>query len=98
MFIIMTRLGPNAAVLLHAKAADGRHGQPEGAERVSDMRQDAVRQVNLEQAHADTHRYTDELYFLFYCKVSKVSKTSALGKRVSVWVYLEKSRFLRKLP
>ena len=50
-------LGTDAAVLLHAKAADSRDGEPEGAEGVPHMRQDPVRQVHLEQTHANTYRY-----------------------------------------
>ena len=47
--------GPDAAVLLHAEAAERRDGEPQGAEGVPDLREDLVRPVNMEQTHADTH-------------------------------------------
>ena len=49
--------GPDAAVLLHAEAADGWDGEPQGAEGVPHLRQDPLRQVHMEQAHANTQRY-----------------------------------------
>lgn len=48
-------LGPDAAVLLHAEAAECRDGKPEGEEGVSDLRENTVRQINMEQTHADSH-------------------------------------------
>ena len=48
-------LGPDAAVLLHAEAAECRDGEPEGEEGVPYLRENFVRQINMEQAYADSH-------------------------------------------
>ncbi len=56
LYLTVCCAGADAAVLLHAKAADGGHGEPQGAQGVPHMRQDALRPLNVEQTHENTHR------------------------------------------
>ena len=46
--IMIFGTGADAAVLLHAEAAERGDGKPQGEERVSYLRENVVRQINLE--------------------------------------------------
>ena len=50
-------LGADADVLLPAETSNSGHGKSQGTEGVSYLRQNFVRQVNVEQTHAHTYWY-----------------------------------------
>ena len=47
--------GAVADVLLHAETSDSRDGKSQGKERMSNLRENLVRQIHVEQTHAHTY-------------------------------------------
>ena len=46
---------PATNVLFHAKSGQRRLGEPQGTQGMSDLRKDAVRPVNLQSTHENSH-------------------------------------------